>query len=75
MAFNKRVMYRYKACSKLKCFVLSKANWFNLSFDHPYFSECLKFNFITFYNEALRKPLVKKKDIDRKKFDRRNDYK
>ena len=43
--------------------------------EFPYFCECLKFNFITFYNEALRKPLIKKKTIDREKYDRRNDYK
>lgn len=43
--------------------------------EFPYFCECLKFNFITFYNDALRKPLIKKKEKDRQKYDRRNDYK
>ena len=74
MSFMKKYMFHHKARTMLKCYAIRRKNWMNIMEDFPKFNNALK---VTFFNNYLRQvywPVLKFKNIDIAKFNRRSDY-
>lgn len=74
MSFMKKYMFHHKARTMLKCYAIRRKNWMNIIEDFPKFNNALK---VTFFNNYLRQvywPILKFKNIDIAKFNRRSDY-
>ena len=65
----------YKACTEMEAFAIRKKQWEQTVHEEDgYFTECMKINFMYNYNQHIRKPLIKKKELDIERFSRRKDY-
>jgi len=52
----------YRASTDIQSYAIRKRSWeINLLNEFPYFTECMKINFMFNYNRYVRKPLIKKK--------------
>ena len=56
------------------CYSIRRTSWIEIAEEHPYLSCCLKINFLNFYNERIRLPLIKQYKVDIESIKRRFDF-
>ena len=74
LAFMKKFLFHYKARTLLKCYGIRRKNWLNLMDEFPRFNNSLKVKFFNIYVRQVYWPILKFKNIDIAKYNKRRDF-
>ena len=74
MSFMKKFLFHYKAKNQVKCYAIRRKNWMNMMDDFPKYNNALKVTFFNIYLRQVYWPVLKFKNVDIAKFNKRKDY-